>query len=49
MAQQQQLCSTVTGDGQLKLDLARVDVPQPSSAEVIVRIQASPINPNKGA
>jgi hypothetical protein len=33
---QQQLRSTVTGDGQLKLELARIDVPKPSS-----RIKAS--------
>ena len=46
MAQQQQLRSTVTSDGQLKLDLARIDVPEPASAEVIVRIEASPINPS---
>lgn len=46
MAQQQQLRSTVTSDGQLKLDLARIDVPEPTSAEVIVRIEASPINPS---
>ncbi|MFT4730815.1 MAG: hypothetical protein ACI9UN_005345 [Granulosicoccus sp.] len=27
---EQQLRSTVTGDGQLKLELARIDVPKPS-------------------
>ena len=46
MTQQQQLRSTVTSDGQLKLDLAHIDVPEPSSEEVIVRIEASPINPS---
>ncbi|MFT4799414.1 MAG: NADPH2:quinone reductase [Candidatus Azotimanducaceae bacterium] len=46
MAQQQQLRSTVTSDGHLKLDLARIDVPVPTSAEVVVRIEASPINPS---
>jgi len=46
MAQQQQLRSTVTSDGHLKLDLVRIDVPEPASTEVIVRIEASPINPS---
>lgn len=46
MAQQQQLRSTVTSDGHLKLDLAHIDVPVPSSEEVVVRIEASPINPS---
>lgn len=46
MTQQQQLRSTVTSDGQLKLELARIDVPKPSSEEVVVRVEASPINPS---
>jgi len=46
MAQQQQLRSTVTSDGHLKLDLAHIDVPVPTSEEVVVRIEASPINPS---
>lgn len=46
MAQQQQLRSTVTSDGQLKLDLAHIDVPVPESTEVVVRVEASPINPS---
>lgn len=46
MAQQQQLRSTVTNDGQLKLDLAQIDVPEPESHEVVVRVEASPINPS---
>ncbi|MFT6016473.1 MAG: NADPH2:quinone reductase, partial [Candidatus Azotimanducaceae bacterium] len=46
MTQQLQLRSTVTSDGHLKLDLAHIDVPVPASDEVIVRIEASPINPS---
>lgn len=43
---QQQLRSTVTHDGQLKLELAHIDVPVPASEEVVVRVEASPINPS---
>lgn len=46
MAQQQQLRSTVTSDGQLKLDLVNIEVPVPGPAEVVVRVEASPINPS---
>ena len=46
MTQQLQLRSTVTSDGQLKLDLAHIDVPEPKSDEVVVRVEASPINPS---
>lgn len=44
--QQLQLRSTVTSDGQLQLDLAQIDVPELESAEVLVRVEASPINPS---
>lgn len=46
MPQQQQLRSTVTSAGQLILDLAQIDVPQPKPEEVVVRVEASPINPS---
>jgi NADPH:quinone reductase-like Zn-dependent oxidoreductase len=41
-----QLQSLVTSDGQLKLSLVRVDTPEPAADEVLVRVQASPINPS---
>ena len=44
--QQLQLRSTVTGDGKLKLDLAEIDIPEPKPEEVVVRVEASPINPS---
>ena len=46
MTQQQQLRSTVTSGGQLKLELAQIEVPAPTSNEVLVRVEASPINPS---
>ena len=41
-----QLRSTITSDGRLELSLADVDMPQPDANEVVVRIEASPINPS---
>ena len=41
-----QLRSTVKKDGLLELTLARVATPEPKPEEVIVRIDASPINPS---
>jgi len=41
-----QLRSLVTADGTLELSLANVDVPQPQPNEVLVRIEAAPINPS---
>ena len=46
MTQQQQLRSTVTSSGQLKLELAQIEVPAPTSNEVLVRVEASTINPS---
>ena len=47
MAEQQlQLRSTVSSEGKLTLDLARIDVPELKSEEVLVRVDASPINPS---
>jgi len=46
MADQQQLQSLVTDKGTLKLSLANVPVPTPGENEVLVRIEASPINPS---
>lgn len=41
-----QLRSTVRKDGVLELSLVGVPTPEPKPAEVIVRIDASPINPS---
>ena len=41
-----QLRSLVTHAGALELSLARVDIPAPAPDEVVVRIEASPINPS---
>ena len=41
-----QLRSLVTAEGRLELSLAAVDVPEPKADEVLVRVEASPINPS---
>ena len=41
-----QLRSTVRKDGVLELSLARVAVPEPQPDEVVVRVDAAPINPS---
>ena len=41
-----QLQSLVTKDGELRLSLARVPVVEPGPEEVLVRIEATPINPS---
>jgi NADPH:quinone reductase len=41
-----QLRSLVTSDGTLELSLATVPVPDPEPDEVVVRVDASPINPS---
>ncbi len=41
-----QLRSLVTADGRLELSLAEIDVPRPGPDEVLVRVEASPINPS---
>src|SRR5487761_2557952 len=41
-----QLRSTVTDDGHLELILIEVPVAQPSPDEVVIRVEASPINPS---
>jgi len=46
MADQLQLQSLVTKEGTLELSLATVPVPVPAEDEVLVRVEASPINPS---
>jgi NADPH2:quinone reductase len=41
-----QLRSTVKADGTLELSVVTVDVPEPAADEVLVRVEASPINPS---
>jgi NADPH2:quinone reductase len=41
-----QLRSLVTPDGQLEVSLATVPTPEPAPDEVVVRIEATPINPS---
>ena len=41
-----QIRSLVTADGQLELSIATIDTPQPQPNEVLVRIDAAPINPS---
>ena len=38
--------SVVTEDGKLELSIATVPVPEPAADEVVVRVEASPINPS---
>ncbi len=46
MAEQRQLQSLVTDEGALELSLATVPVPEPKDDEVVVRVEAAPINPS---
>ncbi len=46
MQRSNQLFSNISSDGQLEFSLLEVDVPQPKPHEVIVRIEAAPINPS---
>ena len=41
-----ELRSLVTPDGMLELSLHDVDVPKPAADEVVVRVEASPVNPS---
>ena len=41
-----QIRSTVRSDGQLELRLVDVAIPPPGADEVVVRVEATPINPS---
>ena len=41
-----QLRSLITKSGQLELSLARVPLPEPGPEQVLVRVEATPINPS---
>ncbi len=46
MSTSQQLFSNITSTGQLELSLVNVDMPAPKSHEVVVKLEAAPINPS---
>ena len=41
-----QMQSTIRADGTLEVSLAEVEVPVPGPDDVVVRVEASPINPS---
>ena len=41
-----QIRTKISSDGQLELSLAEVEVPAPGADEVVVRVEAAPINPS---
>ena len=43
---QQQIRSTISSDGKLTLNLETIPVPEPADHEVLVRVEAAPINPS---
>lgn len=46
MSEQLQLQSLVTKEGMLELSLAKIPVPVPAEDEVLVKVEAAPINPS---
>lgn len=46
MSTSQQIFSEITSDGQLKFSLQEVEIPSPKDHEVVVKIEAAPINPS---
>lgn len=44
-----QLVSTISADNKLTLSLQDIDMPQPAADEVVVRIEAAPLNPSDQA
>ena len=41
-----QLRSLIDKDGTLELSLAKVDLPEPGPDQVVVKVEATPINPS---
>ena len=41
-----QLRSLIRKNGELELSLARIDIPEPGPDQVVVRVEATPINPS---
>ena len=48
MTRSLQLQSTVRNDGVLEITLASVELASPGPDEVIIKVEASPINPSVG-
>ena len=46
MSKNQQMYSTITASGELKLTLKESDMPTPGPDDVVVRMEAAPINPS---
>ena len=46
MRKSKQLFSEITSEGQLNFSLSEVEVPEPKENEIVVRIEAAPINPS---
>jgi NADPH:quinone reductase-like Zn-dependent oxidoreductase len=46
LARGRSLRSTISSSGALRLELAEQDVPEPGGSEVVVAVEASPINPS---
>jgi NADPH:quinone reductase-like Zn-dependent oxidoreductase len=46
MQKSKQLFTLITSDAQLEVSLKNVDIPKPKAHEVIVKIEAAPINPS---
>ena len=44
--QSREIRSEVTSDGQLKLSIKSVEMPKPKDHEVLLKVEASPINPS---
>jgi NADPH:quinone reductase-like Zn-dependent oxidoreductase len=41
-----QLFTLISSDGELTLSLVEVDVPKPKAHEIVVKMEAAPINPS---
>ena len=46
MRKSKQLFSEITSEGQLNFSLSEVEIPEPKENEIVVRIEAAPINPS---
>jgi NADPH:quinone reductase-like Zn-dependent oxidoreductase len=46
MNKSKQLFTKISSDGELTLSLVEVDVPEPKAHEIVVKMEASPINPS---
>ena len=42
----QQLFSTLTTEGELRLEMKEIEMPTPGENQVVIRVEATPINPS---